>query len=208
MRYARPLQHVIDELSRLPGIGPKSAQRLAFHLLRRNPAEVQALGEAIAALPQTVRRCEACFNYSEADLCPVCNDPSRDQSVLCVVAEAADLMALERANDFHGLYHVLGGLLSPLHGVGPDDLTIRQLMQRLADLPVEEIIIATPPSVEGDATAEYLRQVLVEGPNAGSPTAGIRPTITRPALGLPVGAELDYADQVTLIRALQGRREM
>jgi len=199
MRYARPLQQVIDELSRLPGIGPKSAQRLAFHLLRRNPAEVQALGEAIAALPQTVRRCQECFNYSEADLCPVCNDPARDRSLLCIVAEAADLMALERANDFHGLYHVLGGLLSPLHGVGPDDLTIRQLMHRLEHLPVEEIIIATPPSVEGDATAEYLRQVLCEHGQA---------CITRPALGLPVGAELDYADQVTLIRALQGRREM
>ncbi len=199
MRYARPLQHVIDELSRLPGIGPKSAQRLAFHLLRRNPAEVQALGEAIAALPQTVRRCQECFNYSEADLCPVCADPSRDRSVLCLVAEAADLMALERANDYRGLYHVLGGLLSPLHGVGPDDLTIPQLMGRLERLPVEEIIIATPPSVEGDATAEYLRQVLVAAGHA---------RLTRPALGLPVGAELDYADQVTLIRALQGRREM
>jgi len=199
MRYARPLQHVIDELSRLPGIGPKSAQRLAFHLLRRNPAEVQALGEAIAALPQTVRRCRECFNYSEADLCPVCADPSRDRSVLCLVAEAADLMALERANDYRGLYHVLGGLLSPLHGVGPDDLTIPQLMARLERLPVREIIIATPPSVEGDATAEYLRQVLA---------AAGHTHLTRPALGLPVGAELDYADQVTLIRALQGRREM
>jgi len=199
MRYARPLQHVIDELSRLPGIGPKSAQRLAFHLLRRNPAEVQALGEAIAALPQTVRRCRDCFNYSEAELCPVCADPSRDHGVLCVVAEAADLMALERANDYHGLYHVLGGLLSPLQGVGPDDITVPQLLERLADLQLAEIIIATPPSVEGDATAEYLRQVL----------AGHGQTcITRPALGLPVGAELDYADQVTLIRALQGRREM
>jgi recombination protein RecR len=160
---------------------------------------VQALGEAIAALPQTVRRCQDCFNYSEADLCLVCADPSRDQSVLCVVAEAADLMALERANDFRGLYHVLGGLLSPLHGVGPDDLTIPQLMRRLAQLQIEEIIVATPPSVEGDATAEYLRQVLTERGQA---------CITRPALGLPVGAELDYADQVTLIRALQGRREM
>ena len=205
MRYARPLQHVIDELSRLPGIGPKSAQRLAFHLLRRNPAEVVALGEAIAGLPQTVRRCQECFNFadasvrSEAELCPVCADPARDRSVLCVVAEAADLMALERANDYRGLYHVLGGLLSPLHGVGPDDLTIPQLMARLAQLPVEEIIIATPPSVEGDATAEYLRQVLCE--------KGQR-CITRPAMGLQVGAELDYADQVTLIRALQGRREM
>jgi recombination protein RecR len=199
MRYARPLQLVIDELARLPGIGPKSAQRLAFHLLRRNPGDVQALGEAILRLPEAIRRCRECFNYSEGDLCPVCTDAARDQHVLCIVADASDLMALERANDFRGLYHVLGGLLSPLQGVGPDDLTIPQLMERLANLPVTEIIIATPPSVEGDATAEYLRQVL---------TAEGQQCITRPALGLPVGAELDYADQVTLIRALQGRREM
>lgn len=199
MRYARPLQEVIDELSRLPGIGPKSAQRLAFYLLRRNPAEVRALGHAIAGLPDAIQRCRECFNYSESELCPVCADPGRDRSVLCIVAEAADLMALERANDFRGLYHVLGGLLSPLAGVGPDDLTIPQLLERLRRLQPEEIIIATPPSVEGDATAEYLRQVLAaEGFTR----------ITRPALGLPVGAELDYADQVTLIRALQGRRQM
>jgi len=199
MRYARPLQQVIDELSRLPGIGPKSAQRLAFFLLRRNPAEVRALGEAIALLPDTIQRCRQCFNYAETELCPVCADPGRDRSLLCVVAEAADLMALERANEFRGLYHVLGGLLSPLAGVGPDDLTIPQLMERLHELQPREIIIATPPSVEGDATAEYLRQILA--------AEGIQ-HITRPALGLPVGAELDYADQVTLIRALQGRREM
>ena len=199
MRYARPLQQVIDELSRLPGIGPKSAQRLAFFLLRRNPAEVRALGEAIATLPETIQRCRECFNYAESDLCLVCNDPGRDQTMLCVVAEAADLMALERANDFRGLYHVLGGLLSPLAGVGPDDLTIPQLLERVQRLQPREIIIATPPSVEGDATAEYLRQVLC--------AEGVA-CLTRPALGLPVGAELDYADQVTLIRALQGRREM
>ena len=199
MRYARPLQQVIDELSRLPGIGPKSAQRLAFHLLRRNPADVRALGEAIASLPDAVHRCAECFNYTEADLCPICAEPGRDLGLMCVVAEPADLMALERAGDYRGLYHVLGGLLSPLAGVGPDDLTIAQLLERLRRLDVREIIIATPPSVEGDATAEYLRQVLQR--------EGIE-SITRPALGLPVGAELDYADQVTLIRALQGRREM
>lgn len=199
MRYARPLQLVIDELSRLPGIGPKSAQRLAFYLLRRNPADVRALGEAIATLPDRVRRCPDCFNYTEADQCPICAEIGRDTSVMCVVAEPADLMALERAGDYRGLYHVLGGLLSPLGGVGPDDITIAQLSERLRRLQPREIIIATPPSVEGDATAEYLRQVFAaEGFTS----------ITRPALGLPVGAELDYADQVTLIRALQGRREM
>lgn len=199
MRYARPLQQVIDELSRLPGIGPKSAQRLAFYLLRRNPADVRALGEAIASLPDAVRRCGQCFNYTEADLCPICAEPGRDMELMCIVAEPADLMALERAGDYRGLYHVLGGLLSPLAGVGPDDITIPQLLERLQSLTVREIIIATPPSVEGDATAEYLRQVLQR--------EGFQ-CITRPALGLPVGAELDYADQVTLIRALQGRREM
>ena len=199
MRYARPLQLLIDELSRLPGIGPKSAQRLAFYLLRRNPAEVQALGEAIAALPDSVRRCAECFNYTEADQCPVCAEPGRDLGLMCVVAEPSDLMALERAGDYRGLYHVLGGLLSPLGGIGPDDITIPQLIERLRRLQPREIIIATPPSVEGDATAEYLRQVLL--------AEGFPPP-TRPALGLPVGAELDYADQVTLIRALAGRREM
>lgn len=199
MRYARPLQHVIDELSRLPGIGPKSAQRLAFYLLRRNPQDVKALGEAIAALPETVRRCTECFNYTEGDLCPVCSEGGRDSGLMCVTAEPADLMALERAGDYRGLYHVLGGLLSPLAGVGPDDLTIPQLLERLERLHPREVIIATPPSVEGDATAEYLRQVL-QARGIGH--------ISRPALGLPVGAELDYADQVTLIRALQGRQEM
>ncbi len=199
LRYPRPLQRVIEELERLPGIGPKSAQRLAFALLRRNPADVRALGEALTALPDAVTRCRECFNYAEGELCPVCAEASRDRTLLCVVAEAADVMAIERANDYRGLYHVLGGLLSPLDGVGPDDLTIPQLLARVERLRPTEIILATSPSVEGDATAEHLRQVLV--------AAGFT-HITRPALGLPVGAELDYADQVTLVRALQGRREM
>jgi len=199
MRYARPLQEVIEELSRLPGIGPKSAQRLALHLLRREPAEVRALGNAIARLPDVIRRCQECFNYTEGEICAICADPARDRHLLCVVAEPSDLLALERAQEYRGLYHILGGLLSPLRGVGPDDLTITALQERLERLPVQEIIIATPPSVEGDATAEYLRQIL----------SGRGPwRLTRPALGLPVGAELDYADQITLIRALQGRQEM
>lgn len=199
MRYARPLQRVIEELERLPGIGPKSAQRLAFHLLSRRPTEVQALGEAIASLPDSIQRCGECYNYSESELCPVCSDPQRDRTVVCVVADPMDLMAIERANDYRGLYHVLGGLLSPLQGVGPEELTIEALLARLQRLQPAEVILATSPSVEGDATAEYLRQVLQ--------TAGLS-RVTRPALGLPVGAELDYADQVTLVRALQGRREM
>jgi recombination protein RecR len=199
VRYARPLQRVIEELQRLPGIGPKSAQRLAFHLLSRRPLEVQALGEAIASLPDSIRRCAECFNYTESELCPVCSDPLRDRTVLCVVADPMDLMAIERANDYRGLYHVLGGLLSPLQGMGPEELTIEALLARLKRLQPAEVILATSPSVEGDATAEHLRQVLR--------AAGLT-RVTRPALGLPVGAELDYADQVTLVRALQGRREM
>jgi recombination protein RecR len=199
MRYARPLQRVIEELERLPGIGPKSAQRLAFSLLRRNPAEVKALGEAIALLPDAIHRCQDCSNLTEGDLCAICSDPTRDRSVLCVVAEPADLVAIERANDYRGLYHVLGGLLSPLDGTGPDDLTLARLLERLPELMPAEIILATPPSVEGDATAEHLRQVLL--------ALGFT-HVTRPALGLPVGAELDYADQVTLVRALRGRRDM
>jgi recombination protein RecR len=186
-------------LARLPGIGPKSAQRLAFFLLRRSAADVRALGEAIAALPERVQRCQECFNYSEGELCPVCADSTRDQTVVCVVAEPADAMAIERAHEYRGLYHVLGGLLSPLDGVGPGDLTIHQLIDRLQRVRPEEVILATAPSVEGDATAEHLRQLL---------QAQGFCRITRPALGLPVGAELDYADQVTLVRALQGRQEM
>lgn len=201
VRYPRSLQKVIEELERLPGIGPKSAQRLAFYLLRRSPVDVRALGEAITALPDAIGRCEQCANYTEvgARLCHVCHDPHRDPQIICVVSEPADLMALERAGDFRGLYHVLGGVLSPLDGVGPDDLFIRELVERVRHSRPAEVILAMNPSVEGDATAEYVRQVLTwEG----------GPRITRPALGLPVGAELDYADQVTLVRALQGRREM
>lgn len=199
LRYPRPLQRVIEELERLPGIGPKSAQRLAFALLKRNPADVRALGEALVALPEAVTRCQECFNYAEGELCAVCADSGRDRRILCVVAEPTDAMAIERANDYRGLYHILGGLLSPLDGIGPDDLTIAQLVDRVSRLQPAEVILATSPSVEGDATAEYLRQVLA--------AAGVG-HITRPALGLPVGAELDYADQVTLVRALQGRRAM
>lgn len=199
LRYPRPLQRVIEELERLPGIGPKSAQRLAFALLKRSPAEVRALGEALAALPDAVTRCQECLNYAEAELCAVCADAGRDRRLLCVVAEPADAMAIERANEYRGLYHILGGLLSPLHGIGPDDLSIARLVERVGRLQPTEVILATSPSVEGDATAEYLRQVLG--------AAGVT-NITRPALGLPVGAELDYADQVTLVRALQGRRAM
>ncbi len=199
LQYARPLQRVIEQLQRLPGIGPKSAQRLAFHILRCGPQSARELGEAISALPDAIGRCSICHNYTEKDICEVCSDPRRDSSVLCVVGEVSDLMALERSGEYRGLYHVLGGLLSPLEGVGPGDLTTAGLLQRLEEGGVTEVILATSPSVEGDATAEHLRQLLLR-------YEGL--TVSRIALGLPVGADLDYQDQVTVARALSGRRLM
>lgn len=198
LRYAGPLEDVIREFERLPGIGPKSAQRLALHLMRVSAEEVQALGAALLRLRESVRECRRCFNYAQHELCPICDDPSRDAGLLCVVEQPGDLMALERAGEFEGLYHVLGGVLSPLHGVGPEDLRIDELMARVGEAPPREIILATSPTVEGDATAEYLRALLDE--------SGV--LVTRIALGLPVGGDLDYADQVTVARALRGRRPM
>ena len=198
LSYARPLQRVIEELERLPGVGPKSAQRLAQHLMRMNPADVQALGEAILDLRGALHDCQECFNYSEEDICPVCQDVTRDQSILCVVEQPSDMMALERAGEFHGLYHILGGVLSPMSGIGHEDLHIDALINRINRLAPKEIILATSPTVEGDATAEYLRTLLVD----------FDTDVTRIALGLPVGGDLDYADQVTVARALRGRRTM
>ena len=199
LHYARPLQRVIEQLECLPGIGPKSAQRLAFHILRSGPQSARELGEAIGALPDAIGRCSICHNYTEKDICEVCSDPRRERSVLCVVGEVSDLMALERSGEYRGLYHVLGGLLSPLDGVGPGDLTTAGLLGRLEEGGVTEVILATSPSVEGDATAEHIRQLL-------SGYEGL--TVSRIALGLPVGADLDYQDQVTIARSLSGRRRM
>jgi len=199
LNYADPIRELIEQLQTLPGIGPKSAQRLAFHLLSVGPERAQRLADAIADAHRLVRSCRECGNYATAELCPICADPGRTRATMCVVAEARDLMAIERAGEFRGLYHVLGGLLSPVDGVGPDDLRLDTLLDRVERLGVAEVVLATPPTVEGDATAEYLRALL-----AGRD--GLR--ITRLALGLPVGADLDYADQVTLARALRGRTEM
>jgi recombination protein RecR len=196
--YARPLQRVIEEFERLPGIGPKSAQRLALHLMRMDPEVVRGLGEAVLRLRAEVRECAECFNLSEGELCPLCDDAMRDRGMLCVVEQTSDLMALERAGEFRGLYHVLGGVLSPLGGVGHEDLHVDELLARVAELQPREVILATSPTVEGDATAEYLRMLLED---TGVP-------VTRIALGLPVGGDLDYADQVTVARALRGRRPM
>ncbi len=199
LQYARPLQRVIEELQRLPGIGPKSAQRLAFHILRGGSEAARGLGEAITSLPETIRRCRVCHNYTEDELCPICEDAARDQSTICVVAEVSDLMALERSGEYRGTYHVLGGVLSPLEGIGTDELNLASLLDRVSEGEVREVILATSPSVEGDATAEHIRQLLQQYPEV---------VVTRIALGLPVGADLDYQDQVTIARALSGRREM
>ncbi len=200
LRYPAPLERVIEELERLPGIGPKSAQRLALYLLARPREQAEALGEAVLRLHAGIQPCAECGNYAAARLCPVCADETRDRRVMCVVESATDLMALERAGEYRGLYHVLGGALSPLAGVGPAQLRIEELLERVGRYGTGEVILATSPTVEGDATAEFLRQRLA----ATAPTV----RISRIALGLPVGADMDYADQVTLARALRGRTPM
>ena len=199
LRYAAPLQRLIEELERLPGIGPKSAQRRAFHLLQRDVEELDALGTAIMRVKREIRFCAECYNYATAELCPICADLTRDRSVVCVVEHQSDVMAVERAGEYRGLYHVLGGALSPMDGIGHSDLRIDELLSRAQRLRAQEVIIATSPTVEGDATAEYLRGLLA-GPEA--------PRVTRIALGLPVGGDLDYADQVTIARAMRGRTRM
>jgi recombination protein RecR len=194
--YEGIVQDLIDELGRLPGIGPKSAQRIAFHILQTESFDVTKLAETLLAVRDKVRFCEQCGNVSEQELCSICRDPRRTQTLICVVEEAKDVVAIERTREFRGLYHVLGGAISPIDGIGPDDLRIRQLMQRLADGTVEEVIIATDPNLEGEATATYLSRLLK--------TLEIR--VSRLASGLPVGGDLEYADEVTLGRAFEGRR--
>lgn len=198
MLFARPLADLIAELERLPGVGPKSAQRLAYHLLRVPAAEAERLADAIRDAKAHLRFCARCQNVSEGESCEVCRDPRRDPSLLCVVAEPRDLVALERIQEFRGLYHVLHGLLSPMDGIGPDQLRIRELLVRLQSEPVEEVILATNPTIEGDATALYLSKLIKP--------SGIR--VTRLAQGMAVGGELDYADSATLLSALEFRREL
>lgn len=195
---ARPVARLIDEFSRLPGIGPKTASRLTFFLLRVPDEQAQALAEAIRALKENVVTCSQCENIAEVDPCPICTGEDRDRSTICVVEEPLDVLAIERTRDYHGLYHVLHGAISPVDGIGPEDLRIDALLQRLQNSQIQEIILATNPNLEGEATAMYLQRLI--GP------LGIR--ITRLARGLPVGGDLEYADAVTLSRALEGRREM
>ena len=194
--YADAVQQVIDELGRLPGIGPRSAQRLAFHLLESDPADVERLTTAIVEMRSRVRFCSRCFNIAEGDLCGICTDARREGSVLCVVEEYKDVVAIERTREYRGRYHVLGGAISPIDGIGPDQLRVRELMTRLADGTVTEVILATDPNLEGEATATYLTRMLK--------VLDLR--VTRLASGLPVGGDLEYADEVTLGRAFAGRR--
>ncbi len=196
--YPEPLARLIDALQRLPGIGPKTAQRLAFFLLKRPAEEVAALAESLTQLKALIVYCRECGNVTQDDPCRICRDPRRDGRVLCVVEEPNDLLAIEKTGEFRGRYHVLLGALSPLDGIGPEDLKVRELLTRLEREPVEEIILATNPSVEGEATALYLAKLL-------KPLA-LR--ITRIARGLPVGGDLEYADEITLSKALEGRRDM
>ena len=194
--YEGVVQDLIDELGRLPGVGPKSAQRIAFHLLQADPADVERLAAVLVEVKRRVKFCSICFNVSEEETCRICQDPRRDPSVLCVVEEYKDVVAIERTREFKGRYHVLGGAISPIDGVGPDQLRIRELLQRLHDATITEVILATDPNLEGEATATYLTRQL-------SPL-GLR--VTRLASGLPVGGDLEYADEVTLGRAFVGRR--
>jgi len=194
--YEGVVQDLIDELGRLPGVGPKSAQRIAFHILNTDPADVRRLAAVLTEVKDKVRFCVTCFNVAEEDQCKICRDPRRDLTVLCVVEEPKDVIAIERTREFRGRYHVLGGAISPIDGIGPDQLRIRELMVRLADGAITEVILATDPNLEGEATATYLTRMLRE--------FGLR--ITRLASGLPVGGDLEYADEVTLGRAFVGRR--
>jgi len=196
--YEGAVQDLIDELGRLPGIGPKSAQRIAFHLLSADPVEVRRLVDALTEVKARVRFCEICGNVTQEDQCRICRDPRRALTQICVVEEPKDVVAIERTREFRGRYHVLGGAINPIAGVGPDDLRIKELLTRLASGEVTEVILATDPNVEGEATSTYLARMLVP--------LGL--TVSRLASGLPVGGDLEYADEVTLGRAFEGRRRI
>ena len=194
--YEGVIQDLIDELGQLPGIGPKGAQRIAFHLVSADPADVRRLAAALLEVVERVKFCRSCGNVAQEDECGICRDPRRDPTVICVVEEPKDVAAIEKIREFRGRYHVLGGAISPIDGIGPDDLRISQLLSRLSAGTVTELILATDPNLEGEATAAYLARL-------------VKPMdlrVTRPASGLPVGGELEYADEVTLGRAFEGRR--
>jgi recombination protein RecR len=194
----KPIMRLIEELSRLPGIGPKTASRLAYFLLRSPTEQVLALAEAVQQLKERTVLCSVCFNIAETSPCSICSDPNRDQTQICVVEEPLDVLALERTRQYHGLYHVLHGAISPVDGIGPEELKIRELLGRVRNLTVHEILLATNPNLEGEATAMYIARQIHP--------LGIR--VTRLARGLPIGGDLEYADQMTLAQALEGRREI
>jgi recombination protein RecR len=196
--YPRSLTRLIEEFEKLPGVGPKTAQRLALHVLHASDADAVALAEAVGEVKESIHNCPVCFSYTDADVCPLCADGSRDDGLLCVVGDPRDLLAMERAGGFRGRYHVLGGLISPMDGVGPESLRIPELVARVKQGGIREVILATNPTVEGDATAMHIAGLLKP--------LGVR--TTRIALGLPVGGDLDYADDVTIARAVEGRTEM
>ena len=195
---SQSIQKLLDEFERLPGIGPKSAQRIVYWLLNAAPDDAKRLAQAIIEVKDTVHFCPQCFNYAEGDLCAICSDDQRDISMICVVSEPRDVTAIERTREYHGLYHVLGGAISPIDGIGPDDLTIKELLGRLAGDEVKEVIFATNPNVEGETTAIYLSKLIKP--------LGIK--TTRLASGLPVGGDLEFADEVTLGRAIESRRDL
>jgi recombination protein RecR len=196
--YEGAVQDLIDELGRLPGVGPKSAQRIAFHLLQADPVDVRRLAAVLVEVKDKVRFCAVCGNVAEQETCRICRDPRRDAASICVVEESKDVVAIERTREFKGRYHVLGGAISPIEGIGPEQLRIKELMTRLADGAVTEVILATDPNLEGEATATYLTRFLT----------GMGLRVTRLASGLPVGGDLEYADEVTLGRAFEGRRSV
>jgi recombination protein RecR len=198
MPQAAPIQRLLDELERLPGIGPKSAQRIAYWMLNAESESVHRLTDAIVQVKETVHFCSRCFNYAEDDLCGICADTQRDSGLICVVEEPRDVSAIERTGEFSGVYHVLGGVISPIDGIGPDQLHVRELLSRLSDNAVHEVLLATNPNVEGETTAVYLARMIKP--------LGI--TVTRLASGLPVGGDLEFADEVTLGRAIEARRRM
>jgi recombination protein RecR len=197
MLYPESLARLIEELGKLPGVGPKSAQRMAYHLLQQDPREVRRFAQALVEARERTRHCSVCFTFTEADPCGICTDPMRDRRILLVVEEPKDVIAVERTREYRGLYHVLGGSISPMAGIGPEQLRIRELVHRLDHDPVEEVVLATDPDVEGETTALYIARLLADR----------RLRVTRIARGLPIGGDLDYADELTLVRALEGRKE-
>ena len=196
--YARPLAQLLEQLEKLPGIGPKSAQRLAFHILRAPREDSELLAQAVRAVREQIKPCSRCGNYTDLEICDICTDPRRDEHLLCIIAEPRDLMAIENSGEFRGRYHVLGGVISPIEGIGPEQLSINKLMKRIPDEGVSEVILAVPATVEGETTGNYLANLLKP--------RDVR--VTQLARGLPFGGELDYADQITIAGAVRGRREI